>query len=269
MNCGLVRRHLDAYVDGEVDPTTQIEFERHLSVCAGCQELLAFARDVKVEVRRTCLATRAPAALRARICVAVAEAEKKAERRSGVFMLPLGKQVTFAVLAAASVLMALTWGIGQSGDPAAAARASALPVFEDVVRVHSSELPADVESAEPQQVTRYFQNKVQFPVRPVEFESTQARFAGGRVSNVRERRAAALYYQVNGRRLTVVVFDGPSPALHDGALRARLMGRELFYQQVNGYTVPVRRQDGLTYAFAGDLDRQRLLRLAATARVRY
>jgi len=57
--------------------------------------------------------------------------------------------------------------------------------------------------------------------------------------------------------------------VENGALRTRLLGRELYYHQVRGYTVPVRRQDGVTYAFTGDLDRRSLLRLAATARVRY
>lgn len=269
MNCSAVRRHLDAYLDSEVDPSSQIEFERHLSVCAGCQELLAFSRDVKAEVRRTCLTTRAPSALRARICAAMAEADARAKKGGAIRMLPLKKQVAFAGAAAAAALMALTWGIGTSGDPATAARASAMPMFEDVVRVHSSELPADVRADEPEQVSRYFRGKVQFPVRPAEFENRRARLLGARLSNVRDRRAAALYYNVGGRRLTVVVFDGPSPGTDEGALRTRLLGRELYYQQVHGYTVPVRRQDGLTYAFAGDLDRRQLLHLAATARVQY
>ena len=30
MSCKLVRRHLGAFVDGELEPATQIEFERHL-----------------------------------------------------------------------------------------------------------------------------------------------------------------------------------------------------------------------------------------------
>ncbi|MBT8470823.1 MAG: zf-HC2 domain-containing protein, partial [Deltaproteobacteria bacterium] len=30
MTCRLVRRHLGAFIDGELDPASQIEFERHL-----------------------------------------------------------------------------------------------------------------------------------------------------------------------------------------------------------------------------------------------
>src|SRR5690606_27891138 len=109
-------------------------------------------------------------------------------------------------------------------------------------------LPADVRAEQPHQVERFFRDKVRFPVRPADFRRRDARLIGGRLSNVRDRRAAALYYDVGGRRVTVVVFDGPEP-FENGAFRARMLGRELYYQQVNGYTVPVRRQDGLTYAF--------------------
>lgn len=269
MNCGLVRRHLDAYVDGEVDPTTQIEFERHLAACAGCQELLAFTRQVKVEVWRSCRAVRAPAALRDRIRLALREADRRA--LADPRPLLLRKRITVPLATAAAVLMGLTWGIGMDGERAPNARASAMPIFEDVVRVHSSELPADVQAERAEQVQRWFQNKVTFPVRPAEFERRDARLVGARLSNVRERRAAALYYTVGGRRMTVVVFDGvqANNPLEQGALRTRLLGRELYYQQVHGYTVPLRRQDGLTYAFTADMDRQTVLRLAASARVRY
>jgi hypothetical protein len=70
--------------------------------------------------------------------------------------------------------------------------------------------------------------------------------------------------------VTVVVFDQDRQRHLDQSLRrAHLLGREVRYQQVNGYVVPVREQAGLTYAFTGDLDRHSLLRLAATARVQY
>jgi hypothetical protein len=105
-------------------------------------------------------------------------------------------------------------------------------------------------------------------VRPAEFESRDARLVGARLSNVRARRAAALYYELsNGRRMTVVVTDAPME--DDAAEPVQLGNRSLFYRDVRGYPVPVRREAGLTYAFTGDADRETLLRLAAGARVTY
>lgn len=265
MNCALVRRHLDAYVDGEVDPTAQIDFERHLAACARCQELIDIARQMKLEVSRSCRSVRAPAALRHRVCSALEEAEQSAASGSMFRVLMLPKRLAIPLAVAAATLMAVTWGIGTGGETRSAA-ATTMPVFEDVVRAHSSHLPADVQADEPREVAGYFRNKVDFRVRPAQFERRDARLVGARLSNVRDRRAAALYYDVGGQRLTVVVFDRPQRMGH-GALRARMLGRELYYQHVRGYTVPVREEQGLNYAFTGDLDRRDLLRLAASARV--
>ena len=51
MSCKLVRRHLGAFVDGELDPATQVEFERHLEVCPGCQEHHAFEGSLREQTR--------------------------------------------------------------------------------------------------------------------------------------------------------------------------------------------------------------------------
>ena len=80
-----------------------------------------------------------------------------------------------------------------------------------------------------------------------------------------EQRAAALFYEVQGRRVTVVVF--PSPDGVPAGAPVRLGNNDLFYGSVRGYAVPVRQHDGLSYAFTGDMDRDSLMRLAASARV--
>jgi anti-sigma factor RsiW len=287
MNCRLVQRYRDAYIDGEVDPTAAIEFEQHLAGCAACQEAVAFARGLKAQVRDVVAETRAPAALRARIVAALDDVDRERAEQAHPFVRIVTLRARYAVplAAAAAVLMAVSFAYTASDDArqakahneppvrslsaTTASSAATIPIFEDVVRVHASDLPADVPGEQPQEVTRWFRNKVSFPVRPAEFERNDARLLGARLSNVRERRAAALYYDVGGSRVTVVVFDQPSQQLEQGLQRTRLLGREVRYQQVGGYVVPVREQSGITYAFTGDLDRRSLLRLAATAHVRY
>jgi hypothetical protein len=95
------------------------------------------------------------------------------------------------------------------------------------------------------------------------------------VSNVRERRAAALYYDVKGRRMTVVVYAEPRPGAAwqvvpagPGLLVERVNGRPVAHRRVGGYTVSATYHDGLTYALTGDMDERTLVRLAATAQIR-
>jgi hypothetical protein len=45
-----------------------------------------------------------------------------------------------------------------------------------------------------------------------------------------------------------------------------MSGREVQYRTLQGYTVPILQDNGIVYAFTGDLDQGNLLHLAATAR---
>lgn len=260
--CALFRRHASVFVDGELDPATQIELEQHAASCASCRDHLAFEHAYRLHVRDALAAPiSAPASLRER-CLLSLDREPEATR---------APSRRYAMASAAVVLVVGVVALGQNLRHAEDDIAAGL---EDIVALHSSRLPADVAvpTKDPEApvaaVSRYFRGKVSFPVRPAEFESRDARLVGARLSNVRARRAAALYYELsNGRRMTVVVTD--APVGDDAAEPVQLGNRSLFYRDVRGYPVPVRREAGLTYAFTGDADRDTMLRLAAQARVTY
>ena len=88
ISCEVFRRHVDAIVDGEVDPTTQIEFEQHLSECGPCRVHLSFATSIKRQVRDGAreASPPAPGDLAARIRQALIELHRylHADRRSRV-----------------------------------------------------------------------------------------------------------------------------------------------------------------------------------------
>jgi len=264
IECELFRRHVGVLVDGELDPTTQIEFERHLERCSACAELLAFETTYRGYVRDAMAVPAAPPRLHARVLENLRQTAPPAD---GVRVVPL--RLRYALPLAGAAALALAAGVVDRGRDVEQAGVAAL---EDVVRLQSARLPADVsvdprpdESAPVQRVSSYFQGKVEFPVRPAEFVGRDVRLIGARLSNVRERRAAALYYELQGgRRLTVVVTDANVAAGIEGARRQGVVVRD-----VQGYPVGVRTHGGLTYAFTGDVDRETLARLAASARVRY
>jgi anti-sigma factor (TIGR02949 family) len=306
ISCRVVRRHVDAHVDGELDTTTQVEFDSHLASCPHCRDEAAFTQAIKAETKRALGGTRAPEALRLRLLSALEQAP------------PLGAQPLGAQPLGAQPGGAQPGGAQQSSDASEGAEASrpplsveatparpakprrrgylvaaryvvpaaaaavvfaafatrsderrvgtvAEPLFEDVVRRHASEYPVEVRGSAPE-VSGWFRGRLDFQARPVVFEGdSQARLVGGRLSNVREQEAAAFYYDVHGRRVTVMVFEPPRDAMRSGAERVQVGDRELYYRQVHGYTVPFVERDGLTYAFTGDLDSQSMIQLAATA----
>jgi anti-sigma factor RsiW len=278
MDCKLVRSHLDAYVDAELEPTPVIEFERHLDDCTNCRNELALSRLMQRGVRELALPA-APHALKLRLTRALDEADAR-EGRGG---FPLRNPWAMSVLTGAASLVFLVGGLIRSdsrGNPAQQTEAGLVDPFGvlgEVVQRHVDQLPSDINAEPPEQVTSWFRGKVDFRMRPVEFNEPQVHFLGARVSHVQDRTAANLYYSVGSSRLTTVVFQ-PSKSfqhvLHDdhqlqrwGVHRERLGNRVVTYNSVHGYTVPVFEHDGVVYAFTGDLDQQRLLKLVASARL--
>ena len=278
MDCKVVRAHLDAYVDAELEPTPVIEFERHLDGCPECRNELSLARLVQRSVRELPLPS-APPALRTRVLRALDDAS--AERHGAAVA---GRGPWTPVLAAAGAVVLVVGAVVQSdGNPLSRRTTGAevtAPVgglLGDVVARHVDQLPAEIAADQPERVTSWFRGKVGFRVRSVEFTEPQVRFMGARVSHVGDRQAAKLYYSVGDSRLTSVVFQPPPSlrqVLHDdrlmerwGAHRARVGSRVLTYQNVHGYTVPMIEHDGIVYAFTGDLDQRKLLQLVASARL--
>ncbi len=274
MSCRLLRKHLDVYVDGELDPATQIEFERHIAVCAGCQELLTFQRAFKAELRQRLAPGPAPESLRARIHVALEHAPPpetvmRPERAPIFRWVPV--RPSWGVSAAAAAVMVIAFGglfgRGSEGESGASV-ASALPFFEDVVRRHTAANPSEVATASPDQVAPWFRGKVEFPVRPVQFRQPDARLIGWRLSYVNGREAATLYYMVQGHRVTVVALEQATQVRGVSLpVRSAYGSQPVYYQRVHGYTVAVIERDGIAYMATGDLDQQGMLRLAANAHV--
>lgn len=294
ISCRVVSRHVDAHVDGELDTTTQVEFDSHLASCPHCREEAALTRAIKAETKRALGGTRAPDALRRKLLAALAQAPaapptvEASARESAPPIepsapapaptqrreIPRGYVVAarYVVPAAAAAVVFAAFatqrgdGASDTSPRAQRAMAAAMPLFEEVVRRHASEYPAEVHGSE-REVSRWFRGRLGFQARPVVFDGGDAELVGARISNVREQDAAAFYYDVDGHRVTVIVFEPPADVreMRFGAQRARVGNQDVYYRQVHGYTVPMVQADGLTYAFTGDLDSQSMIQLAAHA----
>jgi hypothetical protein len=140
------------------------------------------------------------------------------------------------------------------------------PLFEDVVRAHTSPYPAEV--ARRDLVPAYFADKVDFDAQPVSFVDPGVRFVGARHAEVGGRHAVTFQYETRGRKMTVVAFRPPAHAL-DGevAEQEHANGRSLRYVRVGAHLVPLVEHGGVVYALVGDLAPEDGLRLAREASV--
>jgi anti-sigma factor RsiW len=273
MDCKLVRGHLDAYVDGELEPTPVIEFERHLDDCTACRNELALSRLIQRGVRETAQPA-APRTLTLRLSRALDEVSISEGR--GTFQ-PRSPWAVLLTGAASLVLLGGSLIRSDSSHGNQTEAGIATDVLGEIVQRHVDQLPTDITADAPDKVSSWLRGKVDFRMSPVEFNEPQVHFLGARVSHVGAHNAAKLYYSVGSSRLTTVVFQPPQSfqhALHDdllwqrmGAHRERLGSHVVTYHNVHGYTVPVFEHDGVVYAFTGDLDQRRLLKLVASARL--
>lgn len=276
MDCKLVRTHLDAYADGELEATPMIELEQHFDGCEGCRNQLFVTRLVKQAVKRSAdEAPPVPPALGRRVLQALDDASDEGQGRR-VWVRNLAAAAAVALAAGAGLRSDITRSGGQE-PTLAGVEPAPLGVLGDIVARHMDQLPADITAERPEQVTSWSRGKLGFRVRSVQFAEPQVHLRGARMSHVGAQQALKLYYSVGDAPLTTVVFQAP-PALehmlHDdqlmarfGGHRERFGGRTVTYHNVHGYTVPIVEYDGIAYAFTGDLDEKRLLRLVASAQL--
>lgn len=164
----------------------------------------------------------------------------------------------------AAALAAFAYVVPQGSSDTQTADSTS-PIFSEVVRKHSSAYPVEVAGQAPQ-VAGWLRERLQIPVHTVAFpREPQATLVGARLSNVREREAAALYYDVGGQRVTVLVFR--RPANYGNVRMETVAGRSVYLGHVRRHRVPVVEHGGLTYAFTGDIESERLVRLAAMSNV--
>jgi hypothetical protein len=254
MNCQAFERYMDTVLDEEADPSARLLIDQHAASCAGCRERMDFARWLKGRVKQDAK-VEAPTALRERVSQSLAADASD----HGFGRLDGNWRATLAVAAMAL----LVFGVGGALQlKSRQISAGFTPLFEDVVRAHTRSYPAEV--ARREQVPAYFQEKVGFAVRPVEFDDPAIRFVGARHSEVGGRHAVTLQYQVRGRKMTVVAFRPPA----DGQALGEAVdtgGRTLRFVRVGNHLVPLVEHAGVVYAVVGDLNPEDGLRLAASA----
>jgi anti-sigma factor RsiW len=260
MNCDSVARCLDAVVDGEVDPSARISIERHLDGCRECRDRLEFARAFQVRLQSALQSGGAPEALRERM------KSRLSQERSVLSFHRLDASWRATAIAAAVAVGIFAWG-RTLDDRGQSLQASVAPILEDVIRMHARPYPAEVANSE--QVPAYFENKVGFSVRPVDFADPTVRFLGARSTQVGGRSAATLEYEAAGqRRMTVVAFRPPAFAGEIGERADGVDAQRVRFVRVNGHVVPLVEHEGVLYAVVGDMAPEDHLAFATRAALR-
>jgi len=249
LRCAGIQRFVDCFLDGEFADRDKDEFEAHLAECDACRHKVRMQAEWKKQIKAAAPREQAPAALRNRIKRSIAKEappERLSWRRWAVRVMP--------VAAASGVLLTMI-----------VSKVQWSPVAADVIAKHqrmaAGNLPIEF-SGGPDQLKKWYADKVDFPVRPLALR--QAALRGGRLANIGDRQAAYLVYDFNGEKVSVFVFD-PAHVQMESQRKAIIKNREVYFDQERGYNVAVFQDHGVGYAIASDLDNEQMVKLVSDA----
>jgi anti-sigma factor RsiW len=184
MNCDSASPYLDAFVDGELDPSIESALEEHLRTCPACQSAVWEIREFRSLFRRHAPRFKAPLQLRLRVLGIT----QRVRARPSVRML------RYAWIAAAAVLLlgALVGFIASAPDHGKELSKEAVV---DYSQSGSAGPLVELASADFSVLKPWFSNRVGFAPPAIDLRDYGYELAGGRVALLGKRPVVSLVYK--------------------------------------------------------------------------
>ncbi len=262
MECRTVRIDVSAYVD---DALTAQECEavvRHLQTCDSCSNILMAELQTKRLLRERLPQPQLPVGLRERIVQGLTEAEPMTPERWWRLPWWLRSPALIPATAGAFILF-LTLTIFYAGPDTL----QASPFVRDSVTSHVKcllgEYPMEIKLADPEELARWFQTRLNLPVRLPRFASqAQSGLWEGRMSLMGGERAGQVFYYWKGHTLSLFVLPGEKFAIMPGKKQIR-SGQTFYLNHHKGYTSLMWRAGDLTYCLVSDLSPEEVMTFAS------
>ncbi len=248
--CDDIRGRLTLYLDDELQGTERAAIEAHLSECASCRAI--FSRELRFlnTVRTSGQLYVAPPELRAKV------QQLLRPRRSF--------RINWMVAAAAVLLVLLlpvvAWRIvKRANQPAKGPVGSfALLAAETHLRHVRGQLPLEMESTSPQDISSWFVNKVNFRLKLPNYQESSGQeklyvLEGARLVGFQNDYAAYVAYQMKERPISLVITSA-SLVEPTGGEEIAAGNLKFHYNAIDGLKVLTWSDRGLTYALVSDLE---------------
>ena len=256
--CEDIRGRLTLYLDDELQGEERGMVEAHLSDCESCAALFARELNFLNAIRKGAPFHVAPPELRAKVEKILSQervVEESRPRRAS--------RMSWLVAAAAVLLLlllpVLVWRVyKQSNAPAVNASTFALMAAETHLRHVRGQLPLEMESGSPQQISSWFLNKVNFSVKLPNYQESSGQdklytLEGARLVNYQSDYAAYVAYRMKDRPISLVI-TSDSVARPYGGEEIQARGLTFHYNAIDGLKVLTWSDRGLTYALVSDLE---------------
>lgn len=259
---------LDLYADGEICHVERAEIDEHLNGCIGCRAYVQSRGSMRDSLRSSVGSPCLSSEFRARLEIRLREAQPACGGTRNVQQRVVIAAAGAALAAAAALVMvdrlrttedpAAELASPQSQGEVAGQATIRTPIVSDAIRWHRRDMPVEITGPDASRVADWFVAKVEFPVRAPEF-AAHAILLGGRIGNVQNHDAAYLLYDVDGSKVSVLIFE----AEYSGLTPVTGGEGRVYVDNSSGYHVGLGQRDGVGYAFTSDLPAERFVDLVA------
>jgi len=266
-NCEDIRGRLTLYLDDELQGEERVTIEAHLSECESCASIFARELSFLNSVRESGPLSVAPPELRARIEEILSEKRTaarvpatEANRSTAGRRRRFGWLVAAAAALLIGILPVVVWRLAHRTTTSPTTRPSsfALMAADTHLRQTRGQLPLEMESASPQDISAWFSNKVNFRVKLPNYQESSGQeklytLQGARLVGFQNDYAAYVAYRMGDRPISLVI-TSESAAKPSGGEEIAARGLVFHYNAIDGLKVLTWSDRGLTYALVSDLD---------------
>jgi anti-sigma factor RsiW len=273
-SCNQIYVQMHLYLDEELGDKERSDFERHIAECDSCRAFYEEEKRLLENIRSVRPLYEASPVLRSKIVqtlgaipapyTAPSSLRRKIQnvlRPSSISGFSLSPKLAIAF---ALVLITIAFaGIITFRQILFAPKQTqtsdfALMAVETHLRRLRGQLPLEVVTESPEQITRWFAGKVSFNVKLPNYQESSGQeklynLEGARLVALNNDYAAYIAYQMRGRPITLVVTSN-TVAQPSGGVEIVSKGITFHYDAIKGQKVITWSDRGLTYALVSDLE---------------
>jgi anti-sigma factor RsiW len=234
MDCNEARRLLEAYVDGEMELTRQLDLEAHLAGCTACKKTAETATKFRNAIHMNMPVYKAPPALKAKV-----QAVLRKESGSEIGWISASRRplLCAAAVLVVSLLSVAAW-MTTSGEKERALIAQA-------VWNHSHSLLVDhlldITASDQHAVKAWFTGKLGYGPPIVDLSEAGYKLAGGRLDMLENRQVPAIVYRHQDHVINEFVWPAANRAI------------DFDVQSHQGYSMCGWNKSGFNYLIVSDL----------------
>lgn len=256
-NCENIRERLTLYLDNELQGDERALVEAHVESCDSCASFVEKELTFLNAIRKSGPLHVASPELKAKVSEIVSGSD-------GPVVRERSRQMKWMLPVAAGLLVLLLpvviWRIVRDGDHPenVAPSAFALKAAESHLKHIRGQLPLEINSSRPEEISEWFENKVNFHVKLPSYQETSGqeilyKLEGGRLVNFQNDYAAYVSYHMKDRPISLVI-TSELLAQPSGGEEIASRGLMFHYNAIDGLKVITWSDRGLTYALVSDLE---------------